>query len=95
MAPIKVKILDTKSIVFEGEVDRITSINEVGPFDIYPTHANFISIIKKKLTLYRKNKIFKEIKFAQAVLKVKRDLVNVYLGIEELILDDEIFLKRK
>ena len=51
---IKVKVRDTESVIFEGEVERISSFNEVGPFDIYPTHANFISIIRKQLTLYHK-----------------------------------------
>ncbi|OGD09152.1 hypothetical protein A2397_01650 [Candidatus Amesbacteria bacterium RIFOXYB1_FULL_44_23] len=89
MTPIKVRILDTKSLIFEGEVDRISSTNEVGPFDIYPTHANFISIIKKSLVLYNRGKKIKEINFAQAILKVKQDNVGIYLGLEELILEEK------
>jgi len=84
---MQVKVRDTGDIVFEGQVDRITSFNEVGQFDIFPMHANFISIIKKKLGLYLKGKILKEIKFTQAVLKSKQDIVDIYLGIDELVVE--------
>ena len=39
---LQVKIRDTENILFEGESDRISSYNEVGTFDIYHAHANFI-----------------------------------------------------
>jgi len=86
---IKVQVLTTEEIVFEGEVDRITSFNEVGLFDVYPMHANFISIIEKKLHLYHQKKIVKELEFEKAVMKVKQDIVYIFLGIEVLFLDEE------
>jgi F0F1-type ATP synthase epsilon subunit len=85
--PMHVKVRDTADVVFEGEVDRISSHNEVGEFDIFPMHANFISIIKKKLSLYLKGKLLKEIKFSQAVLKSKQDVVDIFLGIDELVVE--------
>jgi F0F1-type ATP synthase epsilon subunit len=87
---LKVKVRDTQNIIFEGEVERITSFNEVGTFDIYPMHANFISIIKRELAFYKKNEKVKELKIEQAVMKVKQDVVNIFLGIETLTLDEEI-----
>jgi F0F1-type ATP synthase epsilon subunit len=86
---IKVKVSDTQSTLFEGEVDRITSFNEVGQFDVYPMHANFISIIRKNLTLYLKDKVLKDMKIEQAVMKVKKDEVHIFLGIETFVIDDE------
>jgi F0F1-type ATP synthase epsilon subunit len=84
---VKVKVRDIEHIIFEGTADRISSYNEIGPFDIYPMHANFISIIKKELTLYLKGKAIKDVKFGQAVLKVKQDEVHIYLGMEALQLE--------
>ena len=78
------------TIAFEGEADRITSFNEVGPFDIYPMHANFISIIQKEITVYLDHKILKELKFEKAVMKVKQDSVKIFLGIETLFGEDTI-----
>lgn len=83
----KVKIRDTEKTVFEGEVERISSFNEVGPFDIYPMHANFISILHQELSLYKEHKKIKELKFEQAVLKVKHDNVQIFLGIEVLFVE--------
>jgi F0F1-type ATP synthase epsilon subunit len=84
---IKVKIRNSQEILFEGEVDRITSINEMGNFDVFPMHANFISIIKKGVAIYKNRKKIKEIKFDQAILKVKHDVVDIYVGIEELFVE--------
>jgi F0F1-type ATP synthase epsilon subunit len=84
---IKLTIRDTQSIVFEGEVDRISSFNEVGRFDIYPMHANFISIIRQEITLYQDKRLIKSIKIEQAVLKIKQDVANIFLGIETLLIE--------
>ncbi len=86
---ISIKVRDTENILFEGEIDRISSFNEVGPFDIYPMHANFISIINTKITLYHKREKVKELTFEQAVMKVKKDIAHVYLGVEMFIIEDE------
>lgn len=88
---ITIKVRDTQKIIFEGEVDRISSYNEVGPFDIYPMHANFISIINKILALYRNGEKIIDIKLEKAVMKVKKDVVKVFLGIETMDLDEKGF----
>ena len=89
--PITIIVRDAENILFDGEVDRISSFNEVGRFDIYPRHANFISIIRKRLTLYRNHKIVKDLKIEQAVLKVKDDHVGIFLGIDTIMVEDDKF----
>jgi len=89
MHAFKVKIRDTDAILFEGEVTRISSFNEVGPFDVYPMHANFISILNKQVTLYNNHEKIKELPFEQAVLKVKQDVATIFLGIEVLDMGDQ------
>lgn len=85
----KVKVRDTENVLYDGEVERISSYNEVGPFDIYPMHANFISIIRQGLSLYSNKEKVKELAFEQAVMKVKQDKASIFLGIEVLFMDDE------
>lgn len=68
-----VKIRNTDKVIFEGAADRISSYNEIGPFDVYRMHANFISIIKKELILYNNRQKIQEVKFEQAIMKVKQD----------------------
>jgi F0F1-type ATP synthase epsilon subunit len=86
---LKVKVRDAENILFEGEVDRISSYNEQGPFDVYPMHANFISIITKELTLYQNKQKVKQIELEQAIMKVKKDIANIFLGIETITLDTD------
>lgn len=85
----KVIIRDTENTIFDGQVERISSYNEVGAFDVYPMHANFISILRQEVTLYNNHEKVKELKFEQAVLKVKADTAHIFLGIEVLFLVDE------
>lgn len=84
----RVIIRDTENKIFEGDCERISSFNEVGPFDIYPMHANFISILRQELSLYMNSKVIKQLQFEQAVLKVKQDIVHIFLGIEVLFVDE-------
>lgn len=86
---IQLRVRDAKEVLFEGEVDRLSSFNEVGAFDIYPKHANFISLIRKELSLYDDNKMIKKIDFELAVLKIKKDLAKIFLGLEVIILDEK------
>ncbi len=86
---INLKVQDAENIIFEGEVDRISSFNDVGKFDVFPMHANFISIIRQELSFYHKNEKLKELKIEQAILKAKKDIVHIFLGIETLVIDDE------
>lgn len=86
---LKVRIRDTKDILFEGEADRITSFNEEGTFDVYPMHANFISILSKGLTVYRKKEKIKEIQFDQAIMKIKNDDTRIFVGVEFLLMQDD------
>jgi F0F1-type ATP synthase epsilon subunit len=85
---LQVKVRDTQNILFDGEADRVNSYNEIGPFDIYPMHANFISIIQTKLAIFLKNEKLKELTFEQAIMKVKKDVVHIYLGIEILYVEE-------
>ena len=86
---LQVRVRDTENILFEGEAERISSFNEVGRFDIFPMHANFISIIRQELAIYHNHEKVKELKFEQAIMKVKHDVVHIFLGIEVLFMDEE------
>src|SRR5437868_10578 len=93
--PITIKVIDADTVLFEGEVDRISSYNEMGRFDIFPMHANFISILQKELTLFKGHEKVKELKIEQAILKIKQDTVNIFLGIESLTLDEDKIVEKQ
>lgn len=87
LPPIKLTVRDAENIIFEGEVDRISSFNEVGRFDIYSKHANFISIIRQQLTLYKNHQMLKDLKIEQAVLKIKNNTASIFLGIDTIMVE--------
>jgi F0F1-type ATP synthase epsilon subunit len=88
LKPLHVTVRDTENIIFKGDADRVSSFNEVGTFDVLPMHANFISIINKKLTIYKNHEIIKELEIGQAIMKVKKDVLSVFLGIEVFTLNE-------
>jgi F0F1-type ATP synthase epsilon subunit len=87
---LKVKIRDAENIIFEGEADLISSINEVGKFDVLPLHANFISMIQNELHVFHKHQKVKELKIQNAVMKVSENMVHIFLGLENFELTEEV-----
>jgi F0F1-type ATP synthase epsilon subunit len=69
-----------KEVFFEGKAVSVSSENPIGPFDVLPLHANFVTLIYKKLTIVtpRKEKI--EYEFKKGVLEVRENKVTVFLG---------------
>lgn len=77
-----VKITNPEGLVYGGNVNSISSTNDDGPFDILSLHTNFITIIKQNLTLRLENGEEKEYKLDTGILRVMKNVVDVYLGIE-------------
>jgi F0F1-type ATP synthase epsilon subunit len=86
----KLKVASREGTVFEGAVSAISSYNEKGKFDILGSHANFISLIKQGLLIRESGDInsnnfkdvpVKEIKFDSALMRVKENNVEVYIGV--------------
>jgi len=92
---INLKIRDTDTILFEGIVDRISSFNEVGPFDIYPMHANFISIISKSISIYKYHKLINTFIIDKAVMKNMKDKCIIFIGIESLLVKEETEVQKE
>lgn len=68
--------------VFEGVIESMTSKNVKGTFDILPYHENFISLIIDKVTIREKDKPPKDIAVGNAILKISKNRVEIYIGME-------------
>lgn len=79
---LQISIKTLEGILFEGEVDAITSINEKGRFDVLPYHENFISIVKDLVVVYQKDEKPKEFPLQGGVIKVRNNTVHIFLGIQ-------------
>ncbi len=82
MTNLNVTIRDRKGIVWEGEATAVTGRNVVGPFDVLPEHANFISIISKKLIIKTADKKLREFNVDSGVMQVRENKVAIYLGVK-------------
>ncbi len=78
------KVVSRKGVIFEGEVISITSYNEKGVFDVLASHANFISLISKGVIIKDLQGVEKKIDFDNALLKVFKNNVEIYIGVEGL-----------
>ncbi|KKS77250.1 MAG: hypothetical protein UV74_C0013G0020 [Candidatus Woesebacteria bacterium GW2011_GWB1_43_14] len=76
---LKVKVETRPETIYEGVAYSLSSINDVGKFDILPNHANFISIIQERLVIRKKDGSTHELPINQGILKASNNEVKVYL----------------
>lgn len=81
---IAVLVISPEAVIYEGKVKAVSSINIKGQFDVLPLHVNFISIINKTLVIHELSGQNKEIKIDKGIIKVLRNTVYIFLGIETL-----------
>jgi F0F1-type ATP synthase epsilon subunit len=82
---ITVEIKNSEAIIFSGEAKSLSSINEDGPFDILPFHANFFSIIKEKIMIINQDDKKTEIPINdKGIMRVMENKISVFLGIETI-----------
>lgn len=77
-------VKNPEHVVYEGEAFAITSVNEKGLFDVLPKHQNFISMINEKLIIHLSKGFKKEFKIGQGVLKAQKNIVKIFLGLEQI-----------
>ncbi len=67
--------------LFKEKAKAISSYNDKGLFDILPEHENFISLIKQELTIHTPDGKDKQMKIDNAIMKVYKNEVHVFLGL--------------
>jgi F0F1-type ATP synthase epsilon subunit len=85
MDKLYLEVKSSDKIIFKGYIDSFSSINESGPFDVLPYHANFFSIIKDRISIIDENNEKKEITIQEeGILRVMENKIMVFLGIKNL-----------
>lgn len=79
-----VTVRSRQGLVFEGELQTLSSYNKIGLFDVLSQHANFISMIKDRLILTKKDGKKMEISMDSGVIMVQENKVEVYLGVGKI-----------
>ncbi len=78
---LTVAVHSPEGVIYQGQVKAISSINQNGPFDILSAHANFITLIKERLTLHLEGSKQQEVPITSGVLECLDSQVNVYLDL--------------
>ncbi len=68
-----------QQIIYQAEVNSVSSRNLKGPFDILPGHAFFISLIQDKIVARQKDGQTHQIAVGTGVLDVEDNVVHVYI----------------
>ena len=82
-ARLFLKVITRQGELFDGEVKSLSSSNAEGVFDVLREHTQFISIIKEKLTIRKLDNSVQYIPVDNAIMRVKGELVQVFLGIKQ------------
>jgi F-type H+-transporting ATPase subunit epsilon len=77
---LKLKVLDSEKVIFTGEVVSLSSVNEKGDFDVLEMHANFITLIEKRLIMRTQSSEEKVLELERGIMKVNKDVVTVFVG---------------
>lgn len=80
--PLDLLVMNHKAVMYEGEVENITSFNTQGEFDILSYHANFISLIKDRLVIREMGGKKIEFPIKQGIMRVHKNQVRVFLDVE-------------
>lgn len=81
---IRVEVRGRQGLVFSGELYAVSSFNTTGPFDILPDHANFVSMISRKVVLRRADGKVDEINVDNGVIVVEENNVKIFLGVSKM-----------
>jgi F0F1-type ATP synthase epsilon subunit len=76
-----VVVKNRESTLADREAFAVTSHNDVGPFDVLPRHANFISIINKEVVIRAVDGTEQKIEINKGIMNVQDNTVSVYLDI--------------
>lgn len=74
---LNVLVITPDKTLFKGKASALSLINEKGVLDILPKHANFMSTIKNKITVYLGNNNKIEIPVEKAVVKATNNEVLI------------------
>lgn len=66
--------------LFEGDVEAVSSKNEVGPFDILPEHGNFVSTVNQYVRIHKAGGAVEELTIDRGILRVKENKLEIFVG---------------
>lgn len=76
------KIYTRKGVIFDDEIETLTSFNDTGEFDVLKRHTQFISKIKNSIKVFKVDGTDIVFPVGDAIMRVKGNQIEVFLGIK-------------
>lgn len=67
-----------QDIIYDAEVEAVTSTNAKGDFDILPGHAFFIALISRFILVHETQGRQKKYEIDQGIIYVQKEKVKIY-----------------
>ncbi|HCS78830.1 TPA: hypothetical protein DIV55_03725 [Patescibacteria group bacterium] len=80
---LQLTIRSREGVLFTDTVQSLTAKNSSGTFDILPEHENFITLVDESVAVTTSAGQRITIPISNALLKVSRNQVSIYLGIRK------------
>ena len=77
---MKLQIISTDGIIFEGEATKVTLPGTVGPFTVLENHASILSTLTKGELEYESNGIVETLQIKGGFVDVNNNQVSVCLS---------------
>jgi F0F1-type ATP synthase epsilon subunit len=77
--PLTLKVVSTKKLIFEGEVDSCELPAKSGIEEVLPKHFNYIAFIKEGVLRYKVGDTINEINVKEGFSEVSNDSINVLI----------------
>lgn len=78
---LSVEVRNRQGLVYSDQAKTVSSVNDVGDFDVLPRHANFICLIKKKVIVQRLKGGKETFPIDRGVLMVSQNKVTIFIGL--------------
>ena len=76
-------IRNREKVLFDEDIQSISSRNEKGIFDILPLHGNFISLVEQRLIVQRADGTKTEVQVSNGILRASENRVEVFIGVHQ------------
>jgi F0F1-type ATP synthase epsilon subunit len=80
MQLLKVRILNSKKVIYDGAAISVSSKNSTGNFDVLPEHANFVTLLEDVDVIVRdEDNKATTLHLALGILYAAQDKVSIYI----------------
>lgn len=79
---LNVVVRNKEKILFNGQAQAVSSVNDKGPFDILNQHENFIALVKNKIVVHVNSTEKKEFQIQNGIIRACNDKISVYANFE-------------